>query len=142
MRPTLPLTLVRADDRPSTTQLPATRAIVDSGADRTTLPAHWARLLGIDLINDCVEDKTITGGGEATHYAFGGGIWADLLGEQILIPLVSFAPMLPFAFLGRDDFFERYLVVVDQRGKRFFLERHPDREEDEDDDPDVVLVAS
>jgi hypothetical protein len=31
--------------------------------------------------------------------------------------------------------------MVDQRGQRFFLERHPDREEDDPDDDDQLDVA-
>jgi hypothetical protein len=141
MRPTLPLSLLRVAEQPAAPRLPSTRAIVDSGADRTTLPANWAPLLGIDLLHDCIEEEPITAGGPTTHYAFGGGLWVELLGEEVLIPVVNFSHTLVFSLLGRQDFFDRYLVMIDQPGKRFFLERHPDREEDDPDDDDQLDVA-
>lgn len=116
------------------------RAIVDSGADRTTVPVAWAPHLGIDLLHDCMEDEALTAAGSSQHYVFTDGVWVELLGEEVLIPVINFAPGSMVA-LGRNDFFDEHLVMIDQRGKRFFLESYPARKEDDPDDDDQFEVA-
>jgi hypothetical protein len=58
-----------------------------------------------------------------------------VVGEKMFLPVAMFCKGLPITLLGRRDFFDRYLVLLDQRNHRFFLERLIDPAED-DDDPD------
>jgi hypothetical protein len=126
-----------------------TRAIVDSGADYTLFSAEWAKLLGIDLDLDCITvQPTVAlgaphaGAHELVHYAYADGLWVEILDDRLLLPTVVFCKSLAQTLLGRRDFFHHYLVAFDQRNLRFFLERLPDRHEDEDDDVDPALVTS
>jgi hypothetical protein len=123
------------------------RAIVDSGADNTTLPADWADQLDIDLETECVKLRPTVAvaiprnvdDDEHVHYVYPDGLWVEILGERLLLPTVSFCKGLTQSLLGRRDFFPHYLVAFDQRNLRFFLERLHDPEED--DDPDELGAA-
>jgi hypothetical protein len=149
-RPTLGIALYGTADDPLDSAIASARAIVDSGADNTTLSADWADLLGIDLERDCAPIRPIIAGPqkqageeqEVTHYAYGGGLWVEILGTKLLLPVVMFCKGLPRSLLGRRDFFVKYLVAFDERNARFFLERLPEIVDDDDDELDVVAVAS
>jgi Aspartyl protease len=118
-RPALPIELVRLDGK----VLNPIRAIVDSGADATTLPIEWARQLGIDVDRDCVREPCGTAGGETTGFVYLGSVKAIVLGEHITLT-VTFNEGLDVALLGRRDFFFWYKVEFDQRAKSFTLERY------------------
>jgi hypothetical protein len=120
---------------------------VDSGADYTLFSADWAKLLGVDLDSDCAKvQPTVAlsaphvGEQERLHYVYADGLWVEILDDRLLLPTVVFCKDLAQTLLGRRDFFHHYLVAFDQRNLRFFLERLPDRHED--DDPDPALIAS
>lgn len=119
-----------------------TYAKVDTGADITTLDAEWAPQLGIDLEADC--EPMLVGAaaeGAVYHHCYADGLTLDVVGEPLFLPLVMFCKRKGIALLGRRDFMLRYVTLVDEFGKRFFLERIPDPVDDEDDDQDAGLVA-
>lgn len=116
-----------------------TPALVDSGADFTTLSDEWANLLGIDLERDCeTEHVSVVDERPSLRYSYADGMNIEVAGELMFLPLVKFCKELPMTVLGRRDFFDRYLVLVDDRSHRFFLERLPNPEDDDPDD-DVEL---
>jgi hypothetical protein len=122
-----------------------TLATIDTGADITTLDADWAHQLGIDLDNDCeLQEVGAASDKPAYHHCYADGLTINVLGEPLFLPLVMFCKREGIALLGRQDFFQHYLVLIDEPRKRFFLERLPDLVDDEDDDPepDVALAAS
>lgn len=105
------------------TVLDPIRAIVDSGADSTTLPTEWASKLGIDLDRDCVLKPCGTAGGETTGYAYPGDVEVIVLGKRLTIT-PTFNKGLDVVLLGRRDFFFWFRVTFDQRAKTFTLERY------------------
>jgi hypothetical protein len=117
--------------------LTTARALVDSGADYVTFSTDWAKLLGIDIHVDCEPaHASVADGRISKRYVYTEGLDVELAGERILLPVVMFCENLPIALLGRHDFFERYLVLVDQPNHRFFLERLFDVDQSDYDDPD------
>lgn len=138
-RPALPVTLLDGQGD----HLAVAHARVDSGADFTTLSGEWANLLGIDLERDCERKKvSVADERPSIRYVYLDGLEIEVLGERMFLPVVMFCQGLPIALLGRRDFFRRYLVLIDQRHSRFFLERLPNLDEDDDDELDEALVAS
>lgn len=118
-------------------------ALVDSGADYTTLSDEWAALLGIDLHRDCEEaEASVADGRPSTRYVYTEGLEIEVVGEKMFLPVAMFCKGLPITLLGRRDFFHRYLVLLDQRNHRFFLERLIDPEEDDDPDDDAELDSA
>ncbi len=92
-------------------------ATLDTGADITTLDADWAPQLGIDLANDCelvevgaASDKPVY------HHCYAEGLMIDVVGEPLFLPLVMFCKREGIALLGRQDFFQRYLALIDEPG--------------------------
>lgn len=121
-------------------RLAQARAIVDSGADQTTLSHEWAEVLGIDLERDCSPVKaSIASEQEAIHWAYTEGLWVEVLNESLFLPVAMFCKKLPVTLLGRRDFFDRYLVLFDDRMHRFFLERRPDLG---DDGPEIEAART
>ena len=117
-------------------------ALVDTGADYTTLSDEWAELLGIDIEKDCQPmEVSIVDKRTSIRYCYTEGLTIEVVGEKLFLPTVMFCREPPIAVLGRRDFFYRYLVLIDHRQKRFFLERMADPEEDDDPDLDIALVA-
>ncbi len=105
--------------------LTPTLAILDSGADSTTMPIEWAAKLDIDIQCDCVERPCGTAGGEASGYVFLGDIEAMVLGERLPLSAIFLAG-LDFVLLGRRDFFDWFRILFDQRAKTFTIERQPE----------------
>jgi hypothetical protein len=140
LRPALDITLL--DEAGA--KLGTTRGLVDSGADFTTLPAEWAELLEIDLNGDCSrQNATVADGSPSLRYVYTGGLNIEVANERLFLDVVHFCMDPPFAYLGRHDFFDRHLVLVDQREFRIFLEQHPEPDEDDrDDDPQPGLEAA
>jgi hypothetical protein len=123
--------------------LAVARALVDSGADFTTLSDDWAALASIDLERDCEPQKVaIADQRPSMRYAYCEGLTVEVVGEPLFLPVVMFCKGLPIALLGRRDFFDRYHVLFDQRRHRFFLERLPDHDERDEDDPDADLMLA
>jgi|HubBroStandDraft_6_1064221.scaffolds.fasta_scaffold247370_2 hypothetical protein len=112
-------------------------ALVDSGADFTTFSDQWAELRGIDLERDCEREEVgVMDERPSWRYSYADGLNIEVAGELMFLPLVKFCKKAPFAALGRKDFFDRYLVLIDDREHRFFLERLPNPDERKRDDPD------
>jgi hypothetical protein len=110
-------------------------ALVDTGADYTTLPADWAKLLGIGLYRDCEEiEAQVVDREPSIRYSYTGGLAIQVLGERLFLPTVMFCEGLTIGVLGRKDFFYRYLVLLDQRRHRMLVERQADPDDDDPDD--------
>lgn len=112
-------------------------ALVDSGADNTTLSAEWARLLSIDLKKDCHPVRAwaaVDHEKPVWHYCYTEGLTVEVLDEKMFLPVVMFCTGLPVALLGRRDFFRRYIIAFDEQRRRYFLERQLDPDEDEYND--------
>ena len=83
-------------------------AIVDSGADRTIIPAEIVELAGIVFTDlPLTSEQGIgAGGGFETRTCKGKVKWRSwLICSEFLV-----ADHLPFALLGREDFFKRFNV--------------------------------
>jgi hypothetical protein len=142
LRPAIGIKLIdRAGD-----VLAGARALIDSGADYITFSTDWAKLLGIDIHVDCAPaTASVADGRVSKRYVYTDGLEVEVADERLLLPVVMFCEGLPIALLGRHDFFERYLVLLDQPNHRFFLERLPDpADSDDGDDPggDVHLGST
>lgn len=122
----------------------STYAKIDTGADITTLDADWGLRLGIDLERDCTRQEVGAASDRPVyHYCYAEGLTIKALGEDLFLPLVMFCKRRGIALLGRYDFFQRYLVLIDEPRKRFFLERLPDPvDDDEDDERDLDAIAA
>ncbi len=104
-----------------------TRALLDTGADFTTFSHAWAEMLGIDLQDDCTPvDVSVAADENTTHLMYDKGMEIEVVGERMVLPIVFFCVNLPVALLGRRDFFNRYLVLLDNRESHFYLERRLD----------------
>jgi hypothetical protein len=115
--------------------LAGARALIDSGADYITFSTDWAKLLGIDIHIDCAPaTASVADGRVSKRYVYTDGLEIEVADERLLLPVVMFCEDLPIALLGRHDFFERYLVLLDQPNLRFFLERLPDTDDSDDED--------
>lgn len=143
LTPLLPITLQPVAQHPRLTQV-STYAKVDTGADITTLDADWAPQLGISLKHDCTPQQVGAASEQPVyHHCYAEGLTIKVLGEDLLLPLVMFCKRKGIALLGRYDFLQRYLVLIDEPRKRFFLERLPDPiDDDEDDERDLDAVVA
>jgi hypothetical protein len=140
-RPALPVALIDPHDGP----LAMTRGLLDSGADFTTFSHAWAEMLGIDLRADCTPvDVSIADDEQATHLMYDKGMEIEVVGERMFLPIVFFCVNLPVALLGRRDFFNRYLVLLDNRESHFYLERRldPKQEGTEDVEGDYLTEVA
>ncbi len=97
-----------------------TLALVDSGCDFSTFPVEWAKELGIDIDDDCLETEGGTAGGMADRFLYEPGIAASFLGRKHHLA-ATFAPECPLILLGREDFFRYYTVTFDQPELTFAL---------------------
>jgi hypothetical protein len=121
-------------------EMTTARALVDSGADFTTFSHEWAELLGIDLERDCEERSVgVADGRPSKRFVYTKGLWVEVVGEKLFLAVAMFCKNLPVALLGRKDFFERYVVLLDQRNHRFFLERQAELTGEDRDGYDLEL---
>jgi hypothetical protein len=121
-------------------EMTTARALVDSGADFTTFSHEWAELLGIDLERDCEERSVgVADGRPSKRFVYTRGLWVEVVGERLFLAVAMFCKNLPVALLGRKDFFERYVVLLDQRNHRFFLERQAALTGEDRDGYDLAL---
>lgn len=97
------------------------RAIVDSGADKSFLPVAIASHLGIDLAQ-CVREDCNTAGGVTTTYVWQAGLEAEIQAMRMKVHLKTTFSETPFVLLGREDFFSAFRVAFDQRNEAFTLE--------------------
>lgn len=67
--------------------------IIDSGADYTLFPKKYAQILGVDLLNDCLVETTLSIGGAETVYQY----------KNLLIKIGSWEKQIPVGFLERND---------------------------------------
>jgi hypothetical protein len=99
----------------------STPALIDSGADTSVFPIEFAESLGISLAA-CLREPFETAGGEAEELVWDDPVMALFDGQQVDLT-ASFEPT-PVALLGREDFFVRYRVTIDQREQKFLLDAY------------------
>ena len=118
LRPALPIVVYHARGR-----VPF-RALVDSGADYSVLPAQFAPHLGVDLAQ-CREEPCITAGGRGTVKIRDIPLEAEVqvLGIRFAMR-AAFSEYAPVVLLGRDDFFNEFRVTFDHRRETFRLEMY------------------
>lgn len=104
--------------RASRRRLPA---LVDSGADGSSLPLGVARRLKVPF--DAARTRFASGAGGvfAEHEADGDVVVESELGP-ITLTRPSINAALPFILLGRRDFFEGRRICFDQRALRLVVE--------------------
>jgi hypothetical protein len=100
----------------------STMAVVDSGADSSALPMHFAVELGIDLDEDCARATGMSSSGDAEHRIYRPGLQADVYGHRFQID-ATFSET-PLIVLGQEDFFMKFHVAFDRPGKQFTLSLH------------------
>lgn len=84
----------------------------------------WAAHLGIDFMNDCAElEGRHAGGIDRSQRVYRGHIHGNLMGCKVPLSAV-FNPNMPFALLGREDFFAYFKVEFDQRAQTFRLKAY------------------
>lgn len=82
--------------------------IVDTGADYTILPRHFAQKLRISLERDCSKDITTGVGGNQTVYFYKGKLKVLIGPEERQVPLAFFDNNEVPALLGRLGFLETF----------------------------------
>lgn len=102
-----------------------TYGLVDSGADRSVLPASWAARLGIDIAEDCVAVTARTAGGQVQNFECNRGIEVVIVGQRLTLR-AAFSEGVPWVLLGRDDFFHHFDVSFKHREQQFTLSLPPD----------------
>lgn len=80
--------------------------VVDTGADYTIVPRHFAEKLRISLEKDCIKDATFGVGGEQAIYFCKNKIKATIGNIQRTIPLAFLDSNEVPALLGRLGFLE------------------------------------
>jgi hypothetical protein len=96
-------------------------ALVDSGADGSSLPLALARRLHVAFDPARTQVAYGAGGSFVHHEAEGDVVLASEIGP-ITLTKPSISAALPFILLGRRDFFEGRRVCFDQRGQRLEVE--------------------
>lgn len=94
--------------------------IVDTGADFTIIPRHFAQKLRVSLEKDCVKDTTYGVGGEQAIYYLKSPITAKIGGIERKIPLGFFDSNEVPALLGRLGFLETFDVEFLKRREVIF----------------------
>lgn len=85
-------------------------AVVDSGADRTILPGEIVEAFGVGFSSLPLSGENSLGAGGAFETRTGSGEvrWREyVICEEFLVAAPG---TLPFALLGREDFFKRFQV--------------------------------
>jgi hypothetical protein len=82
---------------------------------------EFAEPLGISL-GACERAAVATAGGEAEEFVWADPVIALFDGQEVELT-ASFAAT-PVTLLGREDFFARYRVTIDQREQSFLLEAY------------------
>lgn len=93
---------------PSTDKQVDVWMIVDTGADYTILPRHFAEKLRISFENDCLKETTLGIGGEQTVYFMKNKITARIGNMERQIPLAFLDGNEVPALLGRLGFLETF----------------------------------
>lgn len=102
-------------------RLPPVPAILDSGADSSILPEHWAERLGFPL-TECVERGCLTASGSTTFLVHPRSVVAFLEDDELHLAAKFSKTRVPL--LGRSDFFSQYDVRIDERGQELVLRRY------------------
>lgn len=92
--------------------------LIDTGADITLIPKHWAEPLGIQIA-DC---EVVDGGSAAGSSEFRVG--AEPVSLTVLERRLELMPIFggyPEILLGREDFLKHFEFFVDQANHRFTL---------------------
>lgn len=97
-------------------------AVVDSGADHTTLPFSLAKPFGIDPTSG-IPVTVMSASGPVQNYMHDGFL-VKIANHEFHIP-VLFSDNLPITLLGRNEIFEYFKVTFDQ--KRLKVRLDPQR---------------
>lgn len=119
LQPLLPISFVSAEG----VRLPPVPAIVDSGADSSVLPEHWAPRLGFRL-DECEEHGCFTASGATTFLVAEPSVVAFLGEDEVRLSAKFSKTRVPL--LGRSDFFSQYDVRIDERAREVVLRRYSD----------------
>lgn len=105
------------------TSLPQ-RALVDSGADRSVLPASIADEFGLDLQTlPLVPARGASGATQFRGWTPGASVRLIPLGVDLEVRPALFADV-PVPVLGRADFFGEFRCGFDERAQQFWVERY------------------
>lgn len=96
--------------------------VIDTGADYSILPRAFARPLGIDLVNDCTERRTIGIGGSEKIFLYRRQK-VRLGGHGRTIPIGFLDREFGPALFGRHEFLETFKVVFAERVVQFINPR-------------------
>lgn len=97
----------------------ASYALADTGADSTALPLKDAEDLGIDLERDCMEEEGRTADGTGTQYVYPPGLAAEV--EDVQFQVMATFMDTPVILLGQEDFFRRFHAAFDHREQTISL---------------------
>jgi hypothetical protein len=110
------------------------RALVDSGADQTLMPATWLATLGIAGSPNEVE-LVATASGTGQLLIFDAAVELTIVGCTRSVSVGAFfAEGVPFMLLGRADFFHAFRVLFDERAQTVTLTEY-------DDEPSLPFAA-
>lgn len=101
-------------------------AVIDSGADVTTMSTQVAEVLGIDWKN-CRQGNVLGISGVTQHsYCDKLDITVKTLGDTFSIPVVFTETYIPI-LLGQEGFFDRYRIKFEKDHDTFEITRAPKR---------------
>lgn len=116
---TMPRPYIEATLSHGSNRLPPIPGLVDSGADRIYCHTTYARELHLTL--DPADQATLTGvGGQAPVWLF--NLQLSVLGKRFPAR-VGFSPGVSesYCILGREGFFDTFLVALDNPGQQILL---------------------
>ncbi|MBI2774125.1 MAG: aspartyl protease family protein [Chloroflexi bacterium] len=96
-------------------------ALVDSGADSSSLPSDVARRLGVSY--DASQARVAFGaGGEFTQHEAAGNVVLETEIGPVTLTRPSISDVLPFILFGRRDIFAGRVVCFDQDAQQLRIE--------------------
>jgi hypothetical protein len=99
-------------------------ALIDSGADGSSLPLNVARVLGVPY--NPADIRTARGaGGPYNEWQATADVTLQMGFGQVTLARPALNPTLPYILLGRRDFFAQYRVSFDQQALAFELDVYP-----------------
>lgn len=100
------------------------RALVDSGADYSIIPASYATILGVDL-DKCRDEPCRTAAGAGTIKIHDTPFEGEVQAMRIRFAMkAAFNEHASVVLLGREDFFKAFKVAFDHRALAFTLESY------------------
>ncbi|MEM7816827.1 MAG: retropepsin-like aspartic protease [Candidatus Aenigmatarchaeota archaeon] len=113
-RPWLPITVIN----PQTDKKIKLYGLIDTGADECALPAHYAVLLGHNLVEGYPKEIN-TGNGKTLAYSH--TVRIEIFDFTIQDILIDFMPNLNIPLLGVKSFLSNFILTVDYPNLTFSL---------------------